>query len=64
MDNGDISVEHSLAEQHPHVDNEQRESSTQNQSTLAKLVVDPNKMKKSPMTPTPLYIICFSVQAS
>jgi len=64
MDNGAMVVEHSLAEQHPHVDNQQRENLTQNQSNSEDIVKVINKVKKSPMTPTPLYISFCSSQSS
>jgi hypothetical protein len=64
MDNDAIIVELSLAEQHPHVDNQQGENSTQNQSNSEEIVKIMNKMKRYPMTPTPLYISFCSSQSS
>jgi hypothetical protein len=64
MDNGAMVVEHSLGEQHPYVDNQQRENSTQNQSNSEDIAKVINKVKKSPMTPTPLYISFCSSQSS
>jgi hypothetical protein len=58
-DNNTISVDNSLAAQHPHVDNEQCENSTQNEFNSAKCATPTNTTKKKPMTPTPLYIIFF-----
>jgi len=58
-----ISVENSPAAQHLHVDNEQRENSTQNEFNSAKCTTATNTTKKSSMTPTPLYIIFFCVQS-
>ncbi|CAF1354333.1 unnamed protein product, partial [Rotaria sordida] len=49
-----ISVENSSAAQHPHVDNEQCENSTQNEFNLAECATATNATKKSSMTPTPL----------
>ncbi|CAF1285091.1 unnamed protein product [Rotaria sp. Silwood1] len=49
-----ISVENSLAEQHLHVDNEQRKNSTQNKFISAKCTTATNTTKKSSMTSTPL----------
>jgi hypothetical protein len=51
MNNGTISVDHISSE-----DNQQDENSTQNNIKLKEI----NKMKKSPMTPTPLYVSFFS----
>ncbi len=56
MDNGAVVVELSLAEQHPHVDNQQDENSTQNQSNSEEIVKVINKEKTSSMNPTHLYI--------
>ena len=64
VDNGGMSTEHSLGEQHPHVDDDQHENSIQNQSNAAESANVTEKKKKSPMTPTPLYIIFFSFQSS
>ena len=57
--NHSIPVEHLLAEQHPHVDNEQRENSAQNRSNSSILFNVTEKKRNSSMTPTPLYNICF-----
>ncbi|CAF1535782.1 unnamed protein product [Rotaria sordida] len=47
-----ISVENSPAAQHPHVDNEQRGNSTQNEFISAKCTTATNTTKKLSMTPT------------
>ena len=54
MDNSAIRPEHSSAEQHPHVDNEQRENSIQNQPDPVTSDTDTEKKKKLSMHPTPL----------
>ena len=64
VDDGAIRHRHSFTEQHPHVDNEQHENSTQNQSNSARFAFVAEKRKKSPMTPTSLYISFFSSQSS
>ncbi len=65
MDNGDISIENSLDEQHPHANNQQIEHSTQTQTKPEDIVDDPNKkIKKTPMTPTSLYIFFFPLSQS
>ncbi len=64
MANDAIIVELSLAEQHPHVDNRQGENSTQNQSNSEEIPKVINKVKTSPMNPTPLYITFCSSQSS
>ena len=64
MDNGAIRGRHSFTDQHPHIDNEQLEDSTQNQSAPARSDNVTEKRKKLPMNPTPLYIIFFSSQSS
>jgi hypothetical protein len=61
--NRDISAEHSLDEQQPHVNNQQCENTTQNQTKAGKVVNVINTVKQSPMTPTPLYIFLFSSQS-
>jgi len=58
MDNDAIAIAHSPTEQHSHVDNQQRENSTQNQSNRGEIVKVINKVKKTPMNPTPLYMRC------
>jgi hypothetical protein len=55
-DNADISVEH--------VNNQQVENSTQNQSNSEALVKVINKRKHTPMTPTPLYKFFILFRAS
>jgi hypothetical protein len=60
VNDGVITVEHSLVAQHPHADNHQRENSTQNQSNSEEIVKVLNKKKISPMNPTPLYISLYS----
>jgi len=64
MDNGAMVAEHSLAEQHPYVDHQQRENSTQNQFNSEEIVKVIKKVKRSPMNPTPLYIPFYSSQSS
>jgi hypothetical protein len=64
MKNDAIIVELSLAEQHPHIDNQQGENSTQNQSNSEEIAKVMNKVKTSPMNPTPLYISFCSSQSS
>ena len=64
MDNGAITPIHSITDQHPHIDNELRQNSIQNQPNSATSDTVTEKTKKSPMTPTPLYIIFFSSQSS
>jgi hypothetical protein len=64
MDNDAIIVELSLAEQHPHVDNQQGENSTQNQSNSEEIAKVMNKMKTSRMNPTLLYNSFCSSQSS
>jgi hypothetical protein len=64
MDNDTIVVEHSLAEQHSKVDNQQGGNSAQNQSNSGAIVKETSKKKTSPMTPTPLYISFCSPQSS
>ncbi len=63
MDNDAIIVELPLAEQHPHVDNQQGENSTQNQSNSEEIAKVINKVKTSPMNPTPSYVsfLSFSI---
>ncbi|CAF4918227.1 unnamed protein product, partial [Rotaria sp. Silwood1] len=60
MNNGTISVEHLLAEQHPHADNEQRENSIENQSNSTRLANDTKKITKLPMVSTPLEYLYWS----
>jgi hypothetical protein len=51
-------VDHISSEHHPHEDNQQDDNSTQNKIKSEQVI---NKIKKkSPMTPTPLYISFFS----
>jgi hypothetical protein len=57
---GATSVEQSSAEQHPYVDTQQGENSTQNHTNSEQIV----KVKKTPMNPTPLYIAFFFYQPS
>ncbi len=64
MDNDDIVVEHSPAEQPPHNGNQQCENLTQNQSNSAKPDNVIPKAKKGPMDVTPLYISFFPSQSS
>jgi hypothetical protein len=55
--NNDVTTDkHSRAEQQPHINNQQHENSTENQSNPARSTPVINKMKKIPMNPTPLYI--------
>jgi hypothetical protein len=49
------------SEQHPHIDNQQNENSTQNNTKKSEEVVNGiKKIKKTPMNPTPLYVWLFS----
>ena len=60
MDIGDIRDRQSSIDQHPQVDNEQHENSTENQSAPATSDDVTEEREKTPMNPTPLYIIFIS----
>ncbi len=61
---GATSVEQSSAEQHPYVDTQQGENSTENHTNSEQIVKVINKVKETPMNPTPLYIPFFFSQPS
>jgi hypothetical protein len=63
MNNGTTLADHTCSKQHPTVDNQAGENSTQNDTKSKEVVNVINKMKKSPMTPTPLYVFFFSSQS-
>jgi hypothetical protein len=63
MNNGTTLAGHTSSEQYPTVDNQQGENSTQNDTKSKEVVNVINKMKKTPMTPTPLYVSFFSSQS-
>jgi GTP-dependent phosphoenolpyruvate carboxykinase len=48
------------SEQHHHIDNQQNENSTQNDTKSKEIATGIKQIKKSPMTPTPLYVYFFS----
>ena len=54
MNNDCIAIERSFNEQHSHVNNQQVENSTENQSEPKDIIKATNKVKKSPMVPTRL----------
>jgi len=56
MNNPTISINQSSDEQYPCVNNHQEEISTQNDINLEEIIEGINKVKKTPKTPTPLYI--------
>jgi hypothetical protein len=58
------SIDHLSAEQHPYVDTQQGENSTPNHTNSKEVVKTINKMKKTSMSPTPLYIFFISSQSS
>jgi hypothetical protein len=60
MNKNAISVENSLAEKHPQVNNQHNEDSTQNQYNSAKSVNVINHVKMTSVVPTALYISLFS----
>jgi hypothetical protein len=59
-----ISIENSFTEQNPPIDNKQPENLTQTQSNSATSGNVTSKIKKTPMTPTRLYISFFFSQSS
>ncbi len=63
MNNGTTLADHTSSQQYPTVDNQQGQNSTQNDTKSTGVVNVINKMKKTPMTPTPLYVSCFSSQS-
>jgi hypothetical protein len=63
MNNGTTFADHTSSEQHPTVDNQQGQNSTQNDTKSKGVVNIINKMKKSSMIPTPLYVSFFSSQS-
>jgi hypothetical protein len=60
MNNDIIPVDYISSEQNPHVDNQQGENSTRNYIKSQEFVNRKETMKKTPMTPTPLYFSFFS----
>jgi hypothetical protein len=58
--NNTIQIDQISSEQNPHVDNQQGENSTQNHIKSKEVVNGINKIKKTPMTPTRLYVSFFS----
>ncbi len=62
VDSGIISLEYLPTQQYLRVNNQQGGNSTENQTKSEKLGIIINKVKKAPMTPTPLYISFFSSQ--
>ena len=61
---GAIRHRHSFTDQHPRIENESHEDSTQNQLDSARSHNTTKKMRDPRLTPTPLYIIFFSSQSS
>jgi hypothetical protein len=59
MGNDAIIVEHSLGEQQPYIGNQQHGILIENQLNLERCINVTSKLKKQPMTPTPLYIYIF-----
>lgn len=55
-----IVIEHPLAEQHSQVDIQKYQNLREIQLNSQRIINISNKMKKTAMTPTPLYIILFS----
>jgi hypothetical protein len=58
--NNTIQIDQISSEQNPHVNNQQGENSTQNHIKSKEVVNGINKIKKTPMTPTRLYVSFFS----
>jgi hypothetical protein len=54
-------IEHISSEKNLHIDNQQGENSTQNDTTSKEVVNRIIKTKKTPMTPTRLYVYLFSL---
>jgi GTP-dependent phosphoenolpyruvate carboxykinase len=54
------SAEYSSVEQHLNVDNQQEENSMDNHTNSEEIVSIVNKVEKTPMTPSTLYISFFS----
>jgi hypothetical protein len=63
INNDIITIDRTSSEQNPHVDNQQGENSTQNHIQSKEIINGNNKIKKTPMTPTRLYVsfISFSL---
>ncbi len=61
MNNDTIQIDQISSEQHLHVDNQQDKNSTQNDIKSNEVVNGISKRKKTPMTPTPLYVSFFSL---
>ena len=54
------SAEYSSVEQHLNVDNHQEENSMDNHTNSEEIVTVVNKVERTPMTPSTLYIFFFS----
>jgi hypothetical protein len=64
MDNDIILAEQTSSQQHRTIDNQQGQNSTQNDTKSKEVVNVINKMKKSSLIPTTLYVSFFSSQSS
>ncbi len=64
MNNGTTLADHTSSQQYPTVDNQQGQNSTQNDTKSKEVVNVINKMKKSSLIPTTLYVSFFSSQSS
>lgn len=60
MNNNIVSIDQIFSEQHLHIDNQQDQNLTQNETKSEEVINGINEMKKSPMTPTRLYVSFFS----
>ncbi len=56
MNNEIHSIDQISSEQHLHIDNQQDQNSTQNDTKTTEMGSGIKQRKKSPMNPTPLYI--------
>jgi len=56
-----IHIDQIFSEQHHHIDNQQNQNSTQNDTKSKEINNKIKQIKKSPMTPTPLYVYLFSL---
>jgi GTP-dependent phosphoenolpyruvate carboxykinase len=61
INNNIIPIDQISSEQHIHIDNQQDQNSTQNDTNSKEIGNEIKQMKKSPMTPTPLYVPFFSL---
>jgi hypothetical protein len=59
MNNDTIQIDQISSEQHHHIDNQQNENSTQNDTKSKEVGNGIKKMKKSPTTSTSLYVSFF-----